>query len=187
MSVRRFSVEEYHRLIELGILTEYDNLELLDGYLVLKEKGTPRHECTVGLFYKYLSERLPDGWDIRIKSGFTLSGSEPEPDLLVVRGSPRDYLKRHPGTKDAGLVIEVADSSLASDRANKGRIYARDGVVCYWIVNVQDRQIEVYTSPSGPTANPAYGQRQDYLPGQSLPFVLDGIVVASLSVDDLLP
>ena len=84
-------------------------------------------------------------------------------------------------------MIEVADSSLAGDRVDKGRIYGRAGIVCYWIVNLQDGQIEVYTSPSGPTASPGYGQRQDYRPGDAVPFLLDGALIANIPVAELLP
>jgi Uma2 family endonuclease len=96
-------------------------------------------------------------------------------------------LTHHPTAGDAGLLIEVADSSLLRDQRDKTRIYARANIPCYWIVNLVDQRIEVYTQPSGPTAVPAYGAFQTYQPGDSIPLVLDGNVVASLPVADLLP
>jgi Uma2 family endonuclease len=116
----------------------------------------------------------------------TLPDSEPEPDLAIVRESPDDYLSRHPLPAEVGLVVEVSDSTLDGDRIDKGRIYARAGIAIYWIVNIPDQQVEVYTLPSGPAAVPAYGQRRDYRPGDQLPFVLDGGVIATLAVRDLL-
>jgi len=96
-------------------------------------------------------------------------------------------MKRHPGPADIGVVIEVADSTLVGDRADKGRIYARANLPCYWIVNLQDGQIEVYTSPSGPMVSPGYAQHLDYRPGDSVPFLLDGVLAANIPVQELLP
>ncbi len=184
---RRFSVAEYHRLIQLGILTEDDNLELLEGYLVHKMSRNPPHDATIQKVNKRLLRLLPSGWDLRVQCAVTLPESEPEPDLAVVRGDENDYLARHPGPADVGLVVEVADSTLLADRLDKGRIYARAGIICYWIVNLNDRQIEVYTAPSGPTASPGYAQRNDYRAGDQLLLVLDGATGATLTVPDLLP
>jgi hypothetical protein len=183
----RFSVAEYHRLIQAGFLTEDDNIELIDGYLVQKMSRNPPHDGTLFRLSKRLSAILTIGWDVRSQSAVTLTRSEPEPDLALVRSDPADYTIRHPTAAEVGLIIEVADSTLAGDRADKGRIYAEAGIVCYWIVNIPDRQIEVYTSPSGPAAAPAYAQRQDYRPGDSVPVILDGATVAPLAVADVLP
>lgn len=184
---RRFSVPEYHRLIEAGILAESEKVELLEGYLVRRLTGSPPHACAVGLVGASLRPVMPSGWMLRAPTALTLSDSEPEPDGAVVRGNPRTYIAHHPGPSEIGLVIEVADSTLAGDRADKVRIYARAGIVCYWIVNLVDNQIEVYTSPSGPTAAPTFAQRVDYRPGDQLPLVLGGVAVAQIAVSDLLP
>jgi Uma2 family endonuclease len=184
---RRFSVAEYHKLTEIGILTEDDNLELLEGYLVLKMSRNPPHDVSIHLILRALLSILLPGWSVRVQSAITLTESEPEPDLAVVRGDERTYSNRHPGPADVGLVIEVSDTTLPGDRADKGRIYARAGLACYWIVNLTDRQVEVYTSPSGPTASPAFAQRVDYHVGDSVPLVLDGTTVANVVVQELLP
>ncbi len=184
---RRFSVAEYHKLIELGILTEDDNLELLEGYLVHKMSRNPPRDSTLQKLMKRLLRLLPAGWDLRVQCAVTLPESEPEPDLTVVRGEENDYETRHPGPADVGVVVEVADSTLPGDRADKCRIYARAGVVCYWIINLADRQVEVYTMPSGPTVSPSYGQRTDYRDGDQVPLVLDGVTVANVAVLDVLP
>jgi Uma2 family endonuclease len=184
---RRFSVAEYHKLIDIGVLTEDDNLELLEGYLVLKMARKPPHDGSLQLAQAALSPALPTGWCLRVRCAITLSDSEPEPDGAVVRGNARTYLTRHPGPVDIGLVIEVADTTLAGDRADKCRIYARASIAGYWIVNLNDRQVEAYTSPSGPTASPAFAQRTDYHIGDAVPLVLDGATVANVAVGDLLP
>ena len=184
---RHFSVAEYHKLIEIGILTEDDNLELLEGYLVHKMSRNPPHDAALQLIQETLPRLLPSGWCLRMQSAITLSNSEPGPDGAVVRGDARSYSSRHPGPADIGLVIEVADATLAGDRIDKGRIYARAGIACYWIVNLVDRQVEVYTAPSGPAASPAYAQRQDLHSGDDIPLTLDGVVTASIPVRELLP
>jgi Uma2 family endonuclease len=184
---RRFTVAEYHRLTETGILTEDDNLELLNGYLVHKMARNPPHDGTVQRLRKRLEKVLPAGWEIRVQSAVTLSESEPEPDIAVVRTDVDEYMKRHPNRAEIGLLVEVSDSTLLGDRADKGAIYARDGIECYWIVNLVQRQVEVYTLPSGPTAAPNYAQQQDYLPGDTVSLILNGILVANIPIQELLP
>ena len=145
---RRFSVPEYHHLCELGILTEDDNLELLEGYLVHKMTRNAPHDGTLHRLLRFLSRMVPDEWEVRCQAAVTLSDSEPEPDLAIVRRGT-NYRLQHPAPADIALVIEVSDSSLDGDRADKCRIYARAGVPIYWIVNLVDEQIEVYSSPVG--------------------------------------
>jgi Uma2 family endonuclease len=128
---RRFSVAEYHRLIETGVLTEEDKVELLNGYVVLKMLRNPPHDSRIQKLNRLLMALLPAGWDIRMQLAVTLASSEPEPDVAVVRGSPADYEVDHPGAGDIGLLLEVADSSLTRDRDDKGPIYADAGLpVC---------------------------------------------------------
>jgi Uma2 family endonuclease len=85
------------------------------------------------------------------------------------------------------MLAEVADSSLLRDQRDKTRIYARANIPIYWIINLVDRRIEVYTQPSGPTAIPAYGSFQTYQTGDTIPLVLDGNTAATIPVADLLP
>jgi Uma2 family endonuclease len=184
---RRFSVAEYHKLIEIGMLTEDDNLELIEGYLVHKLRRTPPHDATIQLTMKTLLCNLPSGWDLRVLSAITLTTSEPEPDGAIVRGDARTYSSHHPGPAEVGLVIEVADTTLTGDRIDKGRIYAEAGIPCYWIINLVDRQIEVYTAPSGASAAPVYAQRQDFHAADDVTLSLDGATVATIPVADLLP
>jgi Uma2 family endonuclease len=184
---RRFSVPEYHRLIELGVLTEDDNLELLEGYLVHKMSRNPPHAAALQKGNKKLLRLLPAGWDLRVQSAITLPESEPEPDFAIIRGDENAYLMRHPTASDVGLVVEVSDSSLLGDRDDKGRIYAHAGIPCYWIVNINDRWIEVYTSPSGPVADPKFAQRVDHRPGDNISLVLGNDAPILVAVQDMLP
>jgi Uma2 family endonuclease len=186
-SLRQFTVDEYHRMIEADILNEEDAVELLEGWIVLKMTHKPSHDVCIELTGDALRGCLPPGWRLRIQSSITTADSEPGPDIAVVRGDPRSRAARHPGPPDLGLVIEVADSSLTRDRTDKGRLYARAGIVCYWIVNLADRQVEVYSDPAGPPDIPAFRRRQVFLESDSVPLTLDGQEVARLPVLDLLP
>ena len=186
-SIAKFSVARYQRMIETGILTADDKVELLENYVVLKMPRNPPHDSTIQRMLETLFPCRPPKWSWRVQSAITLTDSQPEPDFALVRGSSMDYQRRHPGPPDIGLVIEVADSSLLRDQRNKTRIYARAGIPYYWIVNLVDRRIEVYTQPDAAAATPAYGSFQTYQPGDVVPLVLDGITVGSVAAADLLP
>ncbi len=97
------------------------------------------------------------------------------------------YSERHPGPQDLALVVEVSESTLGRDRGLKKRVYAGAGIIVYWIVNLVDHQIEVYTDPTGPAEEPDYRRRQDYGPADELPVVIAGTEVGRLVVKDLLP
>jgi Uma2 family endonuclease len=183
----RFTVDEYHKLIEVGILTENDRLELIDGYLVEKMPHDPIHDGTLQKVNRRLLRVLPSGWEGRVQMAITLSRSEPEPDLAVVRESPDAYMSRHPGATDFGLVIEVSNTSLDSDRDDKIPMYARDSIPVYWIVNLVDRQVEVYQQPTGASPSPTYGAQRIYKPGDSIPVLLGGVNAGAVAVVDLLP
>ncbi len=186
--VRRFTVDEYHQMIRAGILGEDDNVELLEGWIVPKMPRNPAHEALIAWVHnRVLALRLRAGWYCRGRSAITTPDSEPEPDLAVIRGSERDYLSRHPGPADTALAVEVADSSLARDRTIKARIYAAAGVPLYWIINLIDDQIEVYTQPTGPDPVPNYQMRQDYKRSDLVPLVIDGIELGPIPGCDLLP
>lgn len=129
---------------------------------------------------------LPADWELRSEQPITLADSEPQPDLVLARGEYTKYRTRHPGPADIGLVVEVADTSLPVDRNDMGRIYARANLPVYWIINVVDRQVEVYTDPRPADPVPAYAARTDHRPGDSVPLVLDGQNIAQIPVDDLL-
>lgn len=183
----RFSVDQYHAMIQASILTEDDPVELLEGWLITKMPKNPRHTLVTQLARDLLASLLPPGWYINIQEPITTAESEPEPDVVVVRGERRQYPDHHPGPQDIALVIEVADSSLRRDQTLKKRIYAAAGISVYWIVNLIDGQIEVYSEPSGSHEQPDYHQQQNYGLEDAVPVVVDGQEVGRLSVQDLLP
>ena len=186
-SIARFSVARYQRMIAAGVINNDDNMELLENYMVLKMSKNPPHDGTIDLVNECVRRVLPAGWLLRCQQTVALSDSQPEPDFSVVRGNVRTYLTRHPVPADVGLVIEVADSSLLRDQRDKTRIYARAGIPVYWIVNLVDRRVEVYTLPTGPTAVPTYGAFQTVQPGDAVPLILDGVPAATVPAADLLP
>ena len=183
----RLSVGQYHEMIRAGILTADDPVELLEGWLVTKMPKTPPHSVTTQLTRETLARLLPAGWYVDCHEPITTADSEPEPDVAVVRGDTRQYLDRHPGPKDAALIVEVSDATLRHDREFKTRVYASAGIPVYWIVNLIDNQCEVYTDPSGPAEQADYRQRQDYGPSETIPLVIDGVEVCHIAVRDLLP
>ena len=183
----RFSVDQYHAIIRAGILTEDDPVELLEGWLVTKMPKNPRHSVVTQQTREALVRVLPFGWYVDTQEPLTTADSEPEPDVMVVRGETRRYLDRHPGPQDVPLVIEVADSSLQRDRTLKKRLYAAAGILVYWIVNLIDNQIEVHTDPSGPGDQPDYRHQQNYGLTDAIPVVIEGRAVGHLVAQDLLP
>lgn len=143
-SPRRLSVEEYHRMIEAGILGEDERVELLEGVIVAMPPQNDPHAWPVEWLNQFLVRVLGNEYRVRPQLPLTLGDrNEPEPDLAVVAGPRRKG--RHPGT--ALLVIEVADDSLRKDRKVKAAVYARFGIPEYWIVNVEAEVVEVMTDP----------------------------------------
>lgn len=186
-SIYRLTVEQYHQMIQAGILVDGDPIELLEGLLVQKMTKNPPHVVATGLASDALSPMVGDGWHVHVQDPVTTLDSEPEPDIGVVRGKRRDYLKRHPKPKETALALEVADTSLRRDRGIKKRVYARAKIPVYWIVNLIERCIEVYTNPTGPGAKPDYRDRVVYGENAEVPVVLDGKEIGRLKVRDLLP
>jgi len=177
----RISVEQYHEMIESGILTEDDPVELLEGWLVTKMPKTPRHSFSTQQTRETLTGIVPSGWYVDSQEPITTADSEPEPDIIVVRGSPRDY-SEHPTAKDIALVVEVTDATLQRDRTLKLRVYASAGIAVYCILNLLERQLEVYGEPEGAT----YRQRRDYAATETVPVVIGGQEVGRVTVRELL-
>ncbi len=183
---RPFTIDEYHQMIRAGILTDGEPIELLEGWMIKKmSHGTP-HDSSMDAFEGLLPTLLPSDWFMRCQRAITLSDSEPEPDYAIVRGPRSRYREVHPTPSDIGLVIEFSVSSLRVDRVGKGRIYARAGIPVYWIVNVAEKVVEVYTQPTGPTETPGYAQRDDYPVGTAVPVVLDGTAVGTVAVSEVM-
>jgi Uma2 family endonuclease len=147
--LRRWTRQEYERLIDQGFLDEDDPVELLDGLLLVKEPQHSLHRTAVLLAAKAVERAFGDGWFVQVQSPIILDDrSEPEPDVCVVRGSPRDYVRSHP--RRPSLIIEVAQSGLPIARGRKAAAYARARIADYWIVNLADRVLEAHREPTRP-------------------------------------
>lgn len=177
----QFTVAQYQRMTEEGILTADDRVELLKGWIVEKMPQNPPHNSTIMRVNRRLLRVLPEKWVLQVQGPIALSDSQPEPDFAIVRGPEEIYAKRHPTPKDVGLIMEIADSSLLDDRRWKGSLYAQARIPLYWIVNLVDRKIEVYASPRAGT----YREMKSYGREESVPLVLNGQQIAALSVKDL--
>lgn len=149
----RFSLEQYHEMIERGIFQEDERVELLKGVMVGKPPIRKRHRTVVTHAAELLAAKLPPGWHLMVQQPVTLGNSEPEPDLTVVEGRSLDYRDRDIGAANLGLVVEVADVSLARDLAIKLPLYASCGVTLFWLVNLVGNCIEVYSAPVAATGN----------------------------------
>jgi Uma2 family endonuclease len=185
--LRRFSAGEYHRMIDLGVIGEDEKLERLDGYLVLKMPQNTPHRAAANRLYSRVMPRLPAGWVVFTNCPIPLGESDPEPDGVILRGVDTDYDHRDPAPADFGIVIEVSDSTLSSDRRAKQEFYAGAGLPTFWIINLVDAQVEVYTDPDPAATPPAYRTRTDDRRGQDALVVLDGAAVAAIPMADLLP
>jgi Uma2 family endonuclease len=179
--VYRMTVDEYERI---GGMLEDDRIELIDGYLVKKMSKKPPHVATVKRIYGIVPGMLPVGWTWQKEDPVRIPDfDEPEPDVAVLRGSNRDYDARIPDHRDVVLAVEVAETTLDRDRGPKLLAFARGGIPVYWIVNLVDSQIEVYSDPSPD----GYRSRQDFQPGQVVPVIIGGAEVGRIGVSDILP
>jgi Uma2 family endonuclease len=183
---KRWRRVEYERLVDIGVF-EHEPLELIGGQLIVAEPQHSPHAAAVGMVGDTLRASLPPGWIIRVQAPVALDDeSAPEPDVAVVRGSHADYRRAHPVR--AALIVEVAESSLAFDRAQKGSLYARAGIADYWIVNLVDRFVEVYRDP-GPDLTAPFGWRYSSVERSRPPATLTLLEVpqATVPVAALLP
>ena len=134
---RHWTRAEYYRLDELGIFHPDERLELVGGQIVVKERQSPAHATAIMLAIEALEHAFGPGWHVRTRATITLDEeSEPEPDVAVVPGGPRDYLAAHPSCPP--LVLEVAEATLAFDRDHKSSLYARADIPDYWLINLPD-------------------------------------------------
>jgi len=185
--VHRISVDEYHRMIQAGVFTENDNVELLEGWIVNKMGHNPPHDSTIDLAVGEIDAFLPADWFLRVQSAITTDDSEPEPDVAVVRGPRGRYLKSHPRPLDIGLLIEVSDTTLQGYRDDKEPLYARVRIPVYWIINLPESQVEVYTEPSGPCPDPGYRHKRIYGLQDAIPVMLESTEVGVVAVKNLFP
>ncbi|MEH2146602.1 Uma2 family endonuclease [Nostoc sp.] len=166
---KRFTIAEYHRLIELGFITEANHIELIRGELIqMTAKGTPHTVCS-SILCRQLDRLLGDRAVIRGQDPITLPNqSEPEPDVVIARGRDEDYLAHHPYPEDILLVIEISDKTIDYDQTTKLSLYAEAGISHYWIVNLPDSQLERHSQPYHAQRKFSYLSKQISLSNQSV-------------------
>jgi Uma2 family endonuclease len=159
----RFNVREYYRMAETGVLKPDARVELLDGEIIDMSPIGPFHGGVVTYLNEIFTATRQGRWVTAVQNPMHLGDdSEPQPDLLLLKPSPDFYRKRHPQPEDVYLLIEVADTSLATDRGDKLPAYGRAGIAEVWIVNLIEAAIEVYRGPHFT----GYGQRSVLRPGE---------------------
>lgn len=143
----RFSLADYEQMIDLGILTENDRVELIRGEIIEKMSIGELHAACVKRLNRIFNVRLAGKACVGVQDPVRLGNSEPEPDVTLLVPRADDYAEGHPESEDVILVVEVSDSSLEFDRTVKREIYAENGVVEFWILNLLDRTLEVHRRP----------------------------------------
>ncbi len=180
----RMTLEQYESLIASGFFPKRDDVHFINGYLVTRMAESPLHGAICEAIRLAIEAILLATWHTRSEKGLRIPAqvSMPRPDLVVVRGEWRTYLNRYPEPADTALVVEVAITSRDEDRA-MADIYAAGGVPVYWIVNLVDGQVEVYSDP-GPSG---YQTHEVLAPGHVLRVMIDGVEAGEIPVADILP
>ena len=179
---RKFTVAEYYRMAEVGILQRDERVELIEGEILVMPPIGPEHAWDVDYLNEVLVRYAVGRYYVRNQNPVRLSDdTEPEPDVALLRRRPEGYGGAHPTPADVLLIIEVADSSLEYDRSIKAHIYGRSGVPETWVRNLPEDCIERFTEP-GPDG---YAQHTIHRRGENLtPVSMPGL---ELAVADLLP
>jgi Uma2 family endonuclease len=148
-ALKRWTVDEYHRMSELGLLDPNERTELIAGQITLMAaKGTP-HVTSLHLLGNVLRDQLGDIALVRTQDPIHLDDfSVPEPDLAIVQGTVLDYATQHPRPEQIYLVVEVADSTLKQDCEIKDKLYAQAGITEYWVVDLKKRQLHIFRNPT---------------------------------------
>jgi len=177
---RLITVAEYDRMIEAGIYTENDRLELLNGEIIeLMPKGTKHTSANsriIRLFVRLFDEKVI----VRSQDPIRLDDfSEPEPDVVLANWDEKEYAENHPTPENILLVMEISDTTLVYDREDKARAYSRNGIQQYLLLNLQNQTLEDYRQPSAD----GYGSKQTFHKGES--FSLTVFPEIEIKVDDL--
>jgi len=187
LPIRRFSVAEYHKMGELGIFSEDERVELIDGVIIQMSLIGSKHAGSVNKLNWLFSSRLsPSEARIAVQNPVILDDvTEPQPDISVLKPKDDAYASAHPSPDDVLLIVEAADTTLEDDRAVKLPRYAVAGIPEVWIVNIPERKIEVYRIPIGKKEDAEYKIRVKYREGETLnPEAFPNV---KIDVADMLP
>jgi Uma2 family endonuclease len=180
----RITVEQYDRMVEAGILGKRDRVELIEGILEAKMDRSRSHIQAGAKGLRILGQLLLPGYHAAKRDPIVVSEwSKPDPDLSVIRGEIEDYIDRDVTAADVALVAEVSDSTLRADQQEMRPIYAASRIPTYWIINLVDLQVEVYSEPEGRD----YLKSEVFTREEEVPLILGGVDVGRIRVADLLP
>lgn len=183
----RFTVAQFLKMKRIGVLSDNPPVELLGGILVRKMVKKAPHNFAVASLADCLRGMTGDGWVISEEKSLGVGRLWlPEPDVAVLRGPWSTYRRRLPRVGDVGLIVEVSETSYATDRGSKWRRYAAVRLAHYWIVNIPLDQVETYSHPLGRGRSAGYREVRTYSRGEAIPVVLDGVVVGHIAVDQIL-
>jgi len=142
----KWTIEDYHNMIKSDILTDY-KCELINGEIIAMSPELPQHYNTTKKSVNYLENLLKDKADVRFNGPITLTNSEPEPDIAIVKLPESKYNEHHPYSDDIFWLIEVANSSLTKDLSIKKELYAQAKIAEYWVINLQTQELIVFRQP----------------------------------------
>lgn len=179
-AIKRWSVKSYHRMSELDILDPNERTELIAGQITLMTaKGTP-HVTSLHLLANALREQIGNTALVRTQDPIQLDDfSEPEPDLVIVKGTVLEYAEQHPRPEHVYLVVEVTDSTLKQDCEIKEKLYAQAGLIDYWVVNLKKRQLHIFRDPT-PTGYTSHLILTE--PNQVSPLAFPNLIVILTSI-----
>ncbi len=183
---QRVTLEEYRRRAALGQVGDSSGFELLEGVVVAKSPQSLRHESALEKLQDVLRV-VPEDWMIRVQQSLALGDSQPEPDIAVVKRVLDGYVSAPPLGRDVVLVVEAADATLLNDRRLKQRIYSRAGILNFWVLNLLDSQLEVFSNPSGPVPMPGYQEHRIYRIEDRISLLIGLDDLGVIRVGDLIP
>jgi Uma2 family endonuclease len=184
-SIYRITVDQYEAMVASGVFGGHERLHLVDGILVIKMTNQPPHVIACELTRDALLRIVPAGWRVMTEAPVRIPDyNEPEPDVTVARGNARDavYRRRHPEPRDIALIVEVAHATLEDD-LKLAHTYAVAGIPVYWVLNLVDQQVVVFSDP-GPAG---YRSTEHLAIGHAVPLVIDGNLVDRIAVADIMP
>jgi len=180
-----WTLEQYHNMVDAGVLTENHRVELLNGKIVPMSPVGRYHAACVSNIQEFFILSFGKKFTWRTQDPVSmLDDSEPEPDFVIAVRNDSNYAEGHPTKDDIVVLMEVSDSTLDKDREHKLPIYAEGGVKEYWIINLVDRQFEIYTAP---LEDGTYGDKTIHQEGSSFEHNVLGTIVVSELLPGVIP
>ena len=183
-SLYRLTVDQFETMLATGTIGDDERVELIEGLLIARPRRGRANIVAGNKGLRILWRMIPQGWHVAKGVPIRLSDwSRPEPDLAIVRGVVNDYEERDATPEDIALVVEIAGASLPADRTDMARVYAAAGIPIYWVVDLAEGRVEIFSDPR----RDGYHSHQVLARGQDIPVVVAEVEAAWIAVSDLLP